>query len=505
MDGHGDKRKRDNTILLGIDIGTTHVKACAYDEGGRPLVNARRLTPTNRIPNGGAEYAAGALEEAVFGAVREAIERTGPPRAIGVTSMAESGFIIGEDGLALGPAIAWFDGRTAPQAARWKGRMDAQELFSRTGLHVTPAYTACKLEWTRENAPDLYARAAGWLGMSEYLVYRMTGTRATEPSLASRTLLFDLRRGDWDEDLCHLAGVPIGLLPPVYPAGTVPGTLKEETAGKIGAPAGIPVVLGGHDHICGAFGAGATAPGEIVDSMGTAEASLLTLADPPLDGTGYGLGLPVGRHVLPERYYLGATLPRSGGLVGQLVGLLGGDKEDLARWTEDAAALSPGEGGVCLPPTDEDPIAGGLLLCALGGEGGPGHLLRAVLEGLTLQMNHDLTRAVEASEIKPSRITLVGGGAQSGLWARLKADASDLPVRVVSDPECVARGAAMLAGVGTGVFPDAASVPDPDYEADLEPSGNHATYERLYAEAHEPLRERLRGRLSRAGLGREAW
>ncbi len=120
-----------------------------------------------------------------------------------------------------------------------------------------------------------------------------------------------------------------------------------------------------------------------------------------------------------------------------------------------------------------------------------------MLEGLTLEMNHQLKRAVGTAGAEPSRITLVGGGAQSGLWARLKADASNLPVRVVSDPECVARGAAMLAGVGAGVFPDAASVPAPGYEADLEPPGNHAAYERLYAEVHQPLRENLRRMMNR--------
>ena len=478
-------------MLLGIDIGTTHVKARAYDENGRLLADARRRTPTTRLPDGGAEYAPDALEEAAFGAAREAVASAGPPRAIGVASMAESGFLLGEGGEALAPAMAWFDGRPAPQAERWRGRVDAAELFARTGLHLTPLPTACKLEWLRETSPGLFGRAAGWLGMSEYLVFRMTGERATDPSLAGRTMLYDVGTGRWDEELCDLAGVPLGLLPPVRESGTVLGGLTRRAARRLSAPAGTPVVVAGHDHICGAFGAGATAPGEIVDSMGTAEALLLTLTEPPLDAAGHALGLPVGRHVLPGRYYVAATLPRSGGLVEELKQLLRGTDEDLARWTDEAAGLAPGGGGVCLPPVDERPGSDGLLLFALGDGRGPGHLLRAVLEGLTLKMNHDLARAVSASGTAPSRITLLGGGAQSGLWAQLKADASNLPVRIVSDAECVARGAALLAGVGAGVYKDTDSVPPPDYEADLEPSGQHAAYQRLYAEVHEPLRAQL--------------
>ena len=476
--------------LLGIDIGTTHVKARAYDEEGRLLAEGRCVTPTKRHRGGRAEYAADVLEDATLEAVREVIAVVGPPRAIGVASMAESGYLLGDDGEPLAPAIAWFDGRTAPQAARWRDRMDGAEIFARTGLFVTPLATACKLEWIKEHAPDVFERAENWLGMSEYLIFRMTGERASEPSLAGRTMLFDIRSGGWDKELCDLAGVPVGLLPPIRGAGTVVGGLTQGMAEKLSAPAGTPVVIGGHDHVCGAFGAGATAPGEIVDSMGTAEASLLTVTDPPLDPEGYSLGLPVGRHVLPGRYYVAATLPKSGAVIERFKNALGGTNEDLARWTTEAAGLSPGEGGVCLPPRDEDP-GDARLLFSLGEDVGPGHLLRAVLEGLTLKIDDELRRAVEASGASPTRINLVGGGAQSKLWAQLKADASNLPVRIVSDAECVARGAALMAGIGTGVFSDAAAVPPPDYEAELEPSGEHAEYGRLYAEIHEPLRARL--------------
>jgi xylulokinase len=476
--------------LLGIDIGTTHIKARAYDEEGRLLAEGRCPTPTERPPGGGAEYAAAVIEGATLEAAREVVAQVGPPRAIGVASMGESGFLIGADGEALAPAIAWFDPRTAPQAARWRDRIDAADLFSRTGLHVTPLFTACKLEWLKEHSPDLFGRAVGWLGMSEYLLFRLTGERATDPSLATRTMLYDIRKGAWDEELCDLADIPTGLLPPVREAGSVVGGLTPWAADRIGAPAGTPVVIGGHDHICGSFGAGATARGEIVDSMGTAEAALLTVTDPPLDREGHALGLPVGRHVLPETYYVAATLPKSGAVVERLKGALGGTDEDLARWTAEAAGLSPGEGGVCLPPADED-VGDATLLLPLADGTGPGHLLRAVLEGLVLKINDDLARAVGASGASPRRITLVGGGAQSALWAQLKANASNLPVRVVSDAECVARGAALLAGVGAGVFPDRGSAPPPQYEADLEPSGEQAVYERLYREVHGPLREKL--------------
>ena len=476
--------------LLGVDIGTTHIKACAYDEVGRFLGASYRDTPTRRIRDGGAEYDAPAVERAAFAVIRQAAERFGPPRAIGVASMAESGFLVDESGEPLAPAVAWFDRRTAPQAARWRERLDPLEVFSRTGLHLAPQSSACKLEWHRENTPEAWSKAVGWLGMAEYLVFRMTGEKSTDPSLASRTMLFDIERGKWDEELCDLAGVPQDLLPPVYEAGAGPGRLLATVAASRSIPPDIPVVVCGHDHVCGAFGAGAVKPGEVVDSIGTAEAALITLPEPLLDETGYDLGLNTGRHVLPGRFYLVAGLLEAGGAVDWLLRLLEGDEEDLARWTAEAAALAPGEGGLFLPNVRGKDA--GLSLHGLGRESHPAHLLRAVLEGLTLKIDADLKRAARAVEVELSDITMLGGGAKNGLWRQLKADASGKVVHTVSEPECVARGAALLAGVGAGIFDGYESVPAPDYKPKVhKPEGDAAFYEWLYRERYRPLRERL--------------
>ena len=476
-------------MLLGVDIGTTRVKACAYDEEGRSLGAAYRDTPTCRY-QGGVEYEASEVERVAFEVIREIAERFGPPQAIGIASMAESGFLVDAAGKPLAPAIAWFDGRTALQAERWKERLEPLELFSRTGLHLSSRYSACKLEWHRENTPEAWSEAVGWLGISEYLVFRMTGEKSTDPSLASRTMLFNVGDGEWDGKLCDLAEVPPELLPPVYEAGAGTGRLLSSMATELSILTDIPVVVCGHDHVCGAFGTGAFSPGEVVDSMGTAESALITVRELPLDETGYELDLNMGRHVLPEHFYLNAGLSEAGGAVSWLLRLLEGDEEDLDRWTEKAESLSTGDGGVFLPPArGEDD---GLTFYGLGKESRPAHLLRAVLEGLTLEIDAAFKRAARAAEVEPSNITVLGGGARNTLWRQLKADASGKPVRVVSDPESVARGAAMLAGVGAGIFDGYGSVPDPEYEPYThEPAGDQSIYERLYSEVHRPLRERL--------------
>lgn len=479
-------------MLLGVDIGTTYVKACMYDEKGRFLGGVHRPTPTRRLPDGGAEYDASAIEQVAFEAIRQVSEEAGPPRAIGISSIGESGFLIDRAGEPLVPAIAWFDGRTAPQAARWKERMDSFELFSRTGLHCAPLHSACKLEWHKENSSEAWKKAVGWLGVAEYLVFRMTGEPSTDPSLASRTLLFRIDRGEWDAELCELAGVPPELLPPVHEAGTGSGGLLASVAREISAPAGIPVVVCGHDHVCGVFGAGATKLGEVVDSIGTAEACLLTLHSPPLNEAVYELDLLVGRHVVPGSFYVATTLPESGGAVDWMLRLLEGDEEDLSRWTDRAKTLSPGEGGVFLPRLHGEDYR--IALCALSKDGHPAHFLRALLEGLTLEIDTTLKHAARATGIELKGLTLLGGGAKNVLWRQLKADASGLSACTVSDLQCVARGAAMLAGVGAGIFEDYESVPAPSYEPFVHrPSGEQPIYERLYSEVYEPLRKQLGG------------
>lgn len=117
------------------------------------------------------------------------------------------------------------------------------ELFSRTGLHLSSRTSACKIEWHKENTPEVWSKAVGWLGMAEYLVFRMTGEKSTDPSLASRTMLFGIEDGEWDGKLCGLAGVPQELLPPVYEAGTGPGRLLSSVATRLSVPTDIPVVV----------------------------------------------------------------------------------------------------------------------------------------------------------------------------------------------------------------------------------------------------------------------
>src|SRR5215213_1540257 len=274
----------DVTLLIGLDIGTTNVKAIVYEPDGRAVARAGIPTVTHYPRPTRAYYKPDELWSCAVRALREAAAQLDDPRriaGIAVASMAEAGVPLNSDGEPVYNAIAWFDRRTIPQRD-WLGRQISEDvLFARTGLSLQPIWSLCKLLWIKENEPDVWKRSVCWLNIADFVAYRLSGEPATDWSLASRTLAFDIRQRAWDHDILKAAGVPAEMMAPVVASGTRIGSVTPEAAAATGLPAGAAVAAGGHDHVCGALAAGVVRPGQILDSMGTAEALFVAL-DAPL-------------------------------------------------------------------------------------------------------------------------------------------------------------------------------------------------------------------------------
>ena len=181
-------------------------------------------------------------------------------------------------GAATTDSIAWFDIRTRPQATWLAERIGKDELFARSGLSLQPIFSLNKLLWHREHEPDAWARSVRWLMLADFIAHRLCGEAATDLSLASRTLMLDLRRKRWDEQTLAQAGIDPRLLAPLVPGGTSLGTVTASAAALTGLPVTAVVAAGGHDHVCGALAAGVTRPGQMLNSLGTAEAVFLPIA-----------------------------------------------------------------------------------------------------------------------------------------------------------------------------------------------------------------------------------
>jgi sugar (pentulose or hexulose) kinase len=484
--------------LIGIDLGTTHLKAAAFSPRGCLLARAARPTPTLRLTDGGSEYDPEALLEGVRAVVREVLESEAlEVLGVGVTSMAEAGLLLGEDGVPRGNATAWFDPRSRPQANALLERFGARSFYRRSGLFPTAKHGLTKLLWQRDERGSSLERAT-WLHLAEFVAWHLTGERASCPTLAARTLLFDLERGSWDHNFLRSLDLPASLLPRLEPEGAVIGTTRE---GVFGLPDGIPVALAGHDHPCAALGAGVIAPGEALISTGTAEAVLGAMPAPMLAGAAFTRHVNQGPLPVPGLYALQVGASASGGGVEWL-------RRELLEgmpWTELEAMLeatnSP-SGLLWLPhlagsgAPDPEPSARGTLL-GLTQSTTRAQIARAVLEGTALELRRLLEGLEIVANARFERIVVTGGHTLSAMWLQLKADALHRDLEILEMPEATLLGAAILASVAAGVYPDARAASSSVHRRtrDLEPSENAASLEGwfgAYMRLHATLQREFR-------------
>ncbi len=299
-------------LLVGIDFGTSHIKAIAFTRDGQIVASASAPTPTVYPQPGWAYYEPDAVWAQTVVALQAMTAKLDDPRrivAVAVASVGEAGAPIDAAGQPTYPMIAWFDTRTKEQAEQLRQRFGADAIFRSSGVSLQPIFTLCKILWIQQHAPEAMARTVRWLNAADFLTFRLCGVAASEFSLASRTLMLDIDRLTWATDLVRDAGVDPAILPPLLPSGTKLGVILPEVAAQTGLPAHALVTTGGHDHVCGAMALGVTRPGAVLDSLGTAEKRLL----PPTrcSKTGSRTARLQGVHVSGGYYVLGGLYTSS--------------------------------------------------------------------------------------------------------------------------------------------------------------------------------------------------
>ena len=500
-DSRARARQLDSPALIGIDVGSTAVRAIAFDVHGRKLAVGSRPTPVRTVATG-AEYD----PDAIFAVALAALTDVGkdlagrPVAGIAATSVGESCVLIDDAGRSLAPSIIWHDHRTLPQARAIEAAIGRERIFEITGHAVERIFTLPKLLWMREHWPEAMARARHVLMMADWIAFRLSGVAASEPMLASRTLYFDIRRRQWSEELLALAGVDVDFPAPLMASGTALGPLRDEIRSASGL-AGSPVVaVGGHDHVLGAMAAGLTKAATAIDSVGTAE-GLMMGAEVPLDDPrtiqcGYIQGA-----IATERasFYVVGSIFSAGGSLEWLRAIAGGKSQEAL--IAEAAAVPAGSGGVIFlphlgngPPPEPDPHARGAFL-GLTAAATPAMLYRAVIEGLALQSRLMLDGLTGLAGVGPAAtIRLVGGVTRNRLFTSIKASVFGQPVVVVDEPETTALGAALLAGIAAGIFPafDAAVAGLDLGETVIEPDASAAFYDEMRTTVFAHVHERLR-------------
>jgi xylulokinase len=457
--------ERDTPILIGLDIGTTSIKATAFTPTGMPVASASLSTPTHYPAPGRAFHLADELWAAASAVMREVTAQIEFPERIAgvaVASMSEAGVLLDRHGAPICEVIAWFDRRTVPQMDRVAALLGNELIAATTGLLPQPIYSLLKLLWLREHQPDAFADAKRWLHVADYIAFRLCGIPATDFSLASRTMAFDISALRWSEQMLDAVGIPDGLFAPAVRSGAGLGPVSAIAAAETGLPPGCTVSTGGHDHTCGAFAVGATLHGAMLDSLGTAEALFMAL-DAPITDPAFALaGYGQGAHVAPGMYYATGSVFSSGGSVRWLHDLLG-TSVDLAVLLDEAAAAPAGSNGAMFLPhlwLGDAPHADNRSRGAFVGLSGAvtrGAIMRAVIEGIAFESRAGFEPMLDqAGRDGYPEIAVIGGGARNQLLLSIKASVLNTPLKVIEISEATSLGAAMLAGIGAGVYDDAA-------------------------------------------------
>ncbi len=454
----------DNPLLIGLDVGTTNIKAIVFNTTGEVIAGASVKTPTHHPRPGWAFYRPNELWAQTLDALRQAVAETPAPDrivSIAIASIGETGFPLDSHGEAIYDGLAWFDIRTEPQAQQIAELVNADIVFSSTGLPTTAIFSLCKMLWLKQNEPEVYGRTVCWLNTADYIAYRLSGVPATDYSLASRMLALNLNDLVWDDELIRTAGLDPDHFAPLVAAGTRLGKINGELARAIGLPESVAIAAGGHDHICGAMALGINQPGTLLDSIGTAESLFMPLARPVTDPQAGRQGYEMGAHVSGGYYAMPSF--RTSGVCIEWFREACTENASFAVLDAEALQAGPGAAGVRFLPhlrlphsPQNDPQSRGAFV-GLSTDVGRGALYRAILEGLAFEMRATLDPLLDYAGVERlTTIAATGGVTRNRLLMEIKATLMGQTIEVAELADGTALGAALLGGIGAGVFRDVA-------------------------------------------------
>jgi xylulokinase len=413
--------------LLGLDIGTSGAKGIAVSADGDLLASAEETYPLSTPRPGWAEQS----PEDWWRAAQSLLARL-PEGPVGLSGQMHGLVALGENGEVLRPAILWNDGRTGRECAEIEERVGLDRLIALTGNRALAGFTAPKLLWLRRHEPETYRRIRHVLLPKDYVRFRLDGERVIDAADASGTLLFDVAHRRWSEEVCDALEIPQEWLPAAY----------EST-----------VVAGAGDQAAAALGVGIDRPGAVSVVLGTSGVVFATLPEYAPDPQAR---LHVFCHAVPGTWHAMGVMLSAAGSLTWLRGVLGASAAELDTAAE---AWPPGAEGLLFAPylagertPHADPGASGAF-AGLTLRHDRGALARAVMEGVAYGLR-DCLELLRELGVRPELGRLTGGGARSELWAKIVASVLDLPLERTESDEGSAFGAALLAGVRSGVFAD---------------------------------------------------
>jgi xylulokinase len=448
---------------LGIDVGTSGTRAVVIDSQGRIVASATRAhVPFTSPGPAWAEQDPADWWRAACEAVRDVLGQNVPADAIngiGVSGQMHGAVLLGASNEVLRPSIIWCDQRTAAECEWLNAEVGAARLLELTSNPALTNFTLTKLLWVRRHEPEVWRRIERVLLPKDYVRLMLSGVHATDVADASGTLLLDVARRRWSLELLEAVQIDIDVLPAVHESADICAHVSLEGATATGLRAGTPIVAGAGDQAAGAVGMGITRPGTVSVTIGTSGVVFAATERPALDRLGR---IHTFCHAVPDRWHVMGVTQAAGLSLrwarDQLFRDCGGDDRAYARMTEEARHVPAGAGGVLWAPylmgertphCDPDVRAAFVGLAASHTRA---HLARAILEGVAFSLR-DSFGIFSSLDVPIMRVRVGGGGARSPLWREIQASVLGRAVESLAAEEGAAYGAAILAGVGAGVWP----------------------------------------------------
>jgi xylulokinase len=451
--------------FLGIDVGTSGVKAVIIDARGAIQSSVTVPLKLSTPRPGWAEQRPEDWWGAAIAAVRRAVRAAKGTRvsAVGLSGQMHSSVFLDARGAVIRPALLWCDGRTTTECQEITQRVGEDRLREWVANAALEGFTLPKVLWLRTHEPERFARLDKVVLAKDYIRFRLTDALATEPSDASGTLMYDTARRRWSQEIMDAVGLPVNLLPDVGGSSETLGRVSAAAARLTGLAAGTPVVGGGADNACGAAGVGVVSAGETVASWGTSGTVLAPTAEPKVDPS---LRVHTFCHVVPRTWYVMGVMLSAGGAFAwhrdvTAKELKGRKDADLILDAEAESVPIGAEGVTFLPylqgerTPHRDASARGAFAGLSLAHGRP-HLTRAVVEGICFGLRDSLS-IIRGLGLPVTNLLVTGGGAKSPFVRRIQSEVYGLPVVRVNREEGPAFGAALLAAVGGGAYPDLAA------------------------------------------------
>ena len=454
-------------LVLAIDAGTTGIRSMFFDQSGNVIARAYSEFKSSYPHPSWVEQKSESWWEKACATIKQCLKEGSISLehiiGISVTNQRETVVPVDENGKSLRTAIVWQDRRTIPQCNEVKQKIPPAQVYSITGLTIDPYFTAPKILWIREKEKAHYDSTAKFLLVHDYLVFKLSGEYITDYSNASRTLLFDIREGDWSKTMLELLDIPIEKLPKAVPSGIKIGELTATAAKETGIKEGTPIISGGGDQQCAALGVGVAKEGMIKSTTGTGTFMLAHSKMVRLDPS---MRVLCSRHVVPDAFVVEASMFTTGSALKWYRDNLGREEVNIADergcdpydiLTDAAMKSPPGAGGVIHIPhfvgagaPHWNPHARGVFAgLALGHT--RHHLIRSILEGVSYDIRSNMEVMRELG-LPSQEMRVTGGAARSEAWMQIQADVVRVPVIRTKMEEATAVGAAILAFKGVDVF-----------------------------------------------------